>query len=520
MKKAFILVTAAILLLSACSTGNKESKVLTSETQLPETTTSAVETTVETTGTPVTTTTAETTTTAVTTITAETTTAKSKTTAKAVTTTKAVTTGTPVTTTTRPAIYETKFKGTIRKGTKLDTAEFDKVGPLIDGKVITFKNIGEPYFKTSNYKNESGTIINWSFSEQEIGYINCKTGEKVTVCKIKPITDANAYVYLDSTYVYVIYMKLPEGKNQCTLSQTEYKNLVTTSNFTVLRINVKTNETKEYTMKTTRKPNFSWRSMLQFQVYILGEDNLIISYNEDVDENVRSYNVILDRLNLSSGETSNFLVFKLGIDVDEHDEFCICDDINEDKLFLHYRKFIDNEFTYGFKVYDTNLKLIDEVEVARDSKQNSGYEYMVDDNNIYCSVNNGTTVKKYAYKNGSYISVPMEELQKNSYSLTVYPRSNSDFPYLIYQDKDYNYEKSTDSSYIKLVTNKEKYKSYGLNIGIEGFKDCNLPHNPNSNYFDTDYKGDYVIISGDEGKSGYGYYYITKEEIMKAFNGG
>ena len=518
MKKAFILVTAVILLLSACSTGNKESKVLTSETQLPETTTSAVETTVETTGTPVTTTTAETTTTAVTTITAETT-AKSKTTAKAVTTTKAVTTGTPVTTTTRPAIYETKFKGTIRKGTKLDTAEFDKVGPLIDGKVITFKNIGEPYFKTSNYKNEAGKIINWSFSEQEIGYINCKTGEKVTVCKIKPITDANAYVYLDGTYAYVIYMKLPEGKNQCTLSQAEYKNLVTTNNFTVLRINVKTNETKEYTMKTTRKPHFTWRDMLQFQVYILGEDNLIISYLEDVDENVHSCNLIYDCLNLSNGETSNFLVSKVGLDVDVHDELCFCDNINEDKLFLDYRKFIDNEWIYGFKVYDTNLKLIDEVEVARDSEQN-GYGYMVDDNNIYCSVNNGMVFKKYAYKNGSYISVPMEELQKNSNSYTVYPRSNSDFPYLIYQDKDYNYEKNTDSSYIKLETNKEKDKGYGLNIGIEGFKDCNLPHVPNSNHFDTDYKGDYVIISGDEGKSGYGYYYITKEEIMKALNGG
>ena len=41
----------------------------------------------------------------------------------------------------------------------------------------------------------------------------------------------------------------------------------------------------------------------------------------------------------------------------------------------------------------------------------------------------------------------------------------------------------------------------------------------NQDFF-TDWNGNSVIYSGDEGKSGYGYYYITKEEIMKAFNGG
>ena len=372
MKKAFILVTAVILLLSACSTGNKESKVLTSETQLSETTTSTVETTAETLA-------------------------------------------------TKTYVPPIDFKGTIRTGTKLDTAEFDKVGPLIDGKVITFKNIGEPYFKTSYYDDEAGNIINWSFSEQEIGYINCKTSEKVTLCKIKPIADAKAYVYLDSTYAYVIYMKLPEGKTQSTLSQAEYKNLVTKSNFTVLRINVKTNETKEYTMKTTRQPNFSLDNIIEFEVKILGEDNLMITYTEEVNENADSFNRISDCLNLSSGETSNFGVSKFGKGINVHDDesfFCI--DTNEDKLFSYYRKFIDNEWIYRFNVYDTNLKLIDEIEVARDSESRSD-GYMVDDNNIYYSFNDGTAVKKYAYKNGSYISVPTEKLPSNKYLFTVFP---------------------------------------------------------------------------------------------------
>ena len=87
-------------------------------------------------------------------------------------------------------------------------------------------------------------------------------------------------------------------------------------------------------------------------------------------------------------------------------------------------------------------------------------------------------------------------------------------PYDIFQDVNIDRTSSTIELFNYNLTGKSD--EYSLKIDIDGFK---CPQMEFYQDFFTDWNGNSVIYSGDEGKSGYGYYYITKEEIMKALNG-
>ena len=460
MKKTFILVTAAILLLSACSTGNKESKVLTSETQLSETTTSTVETTA------------------------------------AVTTPR-----------------EVKGDMTIRTGTKLDIAEFDKVGPLIDGNLFTYKNVGEPYLKASFFNDEDYCREESTYCEQEIGYLNCKTGEKVTLCKVKPILGpsiSDTYIYSGSTYVYMRYTKKPDEIKESYIDDEykKYSKIIDDSETTILQINLKTNEVKEYNIKLRNKC---------YDIKVIGKDVLLsssIEYPNDYESEDYYENTYIDRIDLNSGKMTDFYYEEHSNtafdDLPDGEEDVYLSQVVEDKAYFEYIKHSGNEWISGFRVYDKNMKLLNETEVNR-SPERKDFDLGVDNTDVYIQYFFENGIIKYQYKNGEYVMGSYCG-EKSAQLFTNGKYKN--IPYDMCQDVNIARTSSTivlDNYYLTGKSDK-----YSLKIDIDGFK---CPQMEFYQDFFTDWNGNSVIYSGDEGKSGYGYYYITKEEIMKALNG-
>lgn len=438
---------------------------------------------------------------------------------------------------------------TIRSAEKLSLSDVDGIGPLVNGKLVYFRETGTPVYFTNSI--ESGK--NYYF-ETEVRLFSCTDGEDRKLSTITPMPDMMMYAAgLDRTNAYVLYVPAVAVDASLASDKAAY-NFAADSGISaeeaeiateaaaaqpavpsakgniLLRINVNTGEVTEYRLPVGNSDIV--------EIAPLGDKNILIhSYIYPMNGEETGFDDLLtieniDILDLSAGTVRNlYSNDNFGNPLEENEVEINYVSASEDKVYFSTKTLQDGMIIYGFRVYDADMNFIDGKDVASLTQAeaiSAIAEMGVSNANIYYKVNRDTDdgsqqYYKYSPSTAGYSQVAFQNDSGNyEYNqMTLYsanPRNSAEVDYTFCQGTD-----EIGKSYIYL-SNTIQNSFYQLDIDVDGFISPKLA---NSFYpLTSDYSGDFLLLSGgadyynDYGyKKPFTFYYVPAEEINRALYG-
>lgn len=409
---------------------------------------------------------------------------------------------------------------TIHTAIRLDTAEFDAVGPLIGDKALTFKNAGEPYFTAAYPSMLDGSLLTEEIGAQEIGILDCVTGEKTAAAQVEPMVRLEAYALTESPYAAVVYTKKPEGLAD-TLPPEEYEALVKQTDTTLLWIDTRTGESWEYSFKPTYLPDFFPQDGDRFyKMELIQNDALLLYYTayRQADEASGNTSRCLDKLTLSTGEITDLSAANkeptLPYSDTTEDSFVFSSD--GERLYQRYSRWETGRNVYGFRILDENLKVLEDVEVLRSPVwyglnvyrdiQDVRVELLWMEQEMDEGADKSHQYFLYRQKDGRYALEPWD--WEKSQLINMYPGTDSRLPYLIEAGRN-----SQNVPVLTLRGNGTDLEGLELELDIPEFKDAFYFYGTQSNCAG----GTLIGTRSDAGENAQrGYWHVPRQEILRA----
>ena len=186
-------------------------------------------------------------------------------------------------------------------------------------------------------------------------------------------------------------------------------------------------------------------------------------------------------------------------------------------MYCKYLSRDGNEWVHGFEVYDSGMKLLSRTEVLRSPERMMIEIAVQDEKNVYLHIFGGNGAEhyyKYVPQDGGYAAREYDRPISEAFGFSPeHPRTAPEIPYFMVQTTDDGQE----SSSLSLTRSGNYDENYSLKIQAEGFVCPFFQHHSWS--IVTDYAGDMLLRSGEKEKSGFGCWYVSKEEIRRALYG-
>lgn len=417
---------------------------------------------------------------------------------------------------------------TIRNARRVNLSNATGLGPLVGGKLVYFRQVGNP-IRFTDKNNEQQSYYN-----TEIRIADCTYGSDYVIYTISPVGEILCAAGLDGTNAYVMFSSANTSESgaasddiriNAELADDE-KRLEVSPDYRsiILQINVENGMTKEFT------PALGNAEISE--IIPLGSENLLIhSYRyENYSEEVGASEAYerMDVLNLSDGSLRNFYTGgELSSTAGNSVEISFVS-ASEDKVYFSTKTSHDGMVDYGFRVYTSDMNFVygeDVTALKKNEAASASAEMGVSNGNIFYKLNrdvdDGTqSYYKYSPTTMGYTQVPFENdsgnYEYNQMALySANPRNSTEFDYSILQGIDEN-----GISHVYL-SNSVQNTFYQLEIDIPGFK---YPKFKNHYYpVVTDYSGDFLLLSAGSDyydnsgfKKPFEYFYIPAEEMRRA----